>query len=359
MPKAGPAAKAADDGAKEAGGATPPAAPPKPAKEATTARRGPSTIDLTGLGSLTDQEDHLNAIWWGKEGSGKTTDVLTAANRGRVLVVNAEGGIKKRALREFGIDLENIVPWPAKGHEEDLTVPNLMLLAEQLRAELQEDPNAWYAVVWDSVTEIYDIAVAGVRAVEFDKNASLPVAKQKEHRNDPFFTDLSDYGTATEQLRVLIRRYRDLPCHFLVTALERRDVDEDSGKVAYGPAVGPAVQKALLGYLDININAVNDALRTGPDAKIDLVDEYIGTTRSDGMVRAKDRLKALPRTLPVPTFERVLDYVDDKTTQDTDTVYQEWLAQRADHSGWLQADKEAKAAVRAAARGGRQTQQSA
>jgi hypothetical protein len=348
-----------DDPQPDTGAAVPEAEPvAKPAaKKTAPARAKASTggIDLTATAenTLADAEEHINGLWWGREGGGKTTDVLTAANRGRVLVVNAEGGIKKRPLREFGIDLDSIVPWPPRGREDELTIANLESLAWQIRAQLQADPNAWYAVVWDSITEIYEVAVGGVRAAEFEKNANAPVAKQKEYRNDPYFTDISDYGTATAQMRHLLRLYRDLPCHFLVTALERRDVDDDTGKVQYGPAVGPAFQKDLLGYMDITINAEATELRIGADKKVDLRDEFTGRTRSDGLSRAKDRLKALPRFMPVPTFERVVDYVEDRITEDSDPLVKDWHEARTDHAEWIEKDREATRAARAAARGGR------
>lgn len=365
MPKASPAAKAATKDSGEVGAAEAPAATAKAAKEATSPPGGAAKPTFTGVdlsataaSSLSDQEEFVNGLWYGREGSGKTTDVLTAANYGRVLVVNAEAGIKKKPLREFGINLDNIVPWPPQGREEELTVENLEALSWQIRSQLQEDPKSWYAVVWDSTSEIYETAVANERVKQYDRNLELPVAKQKEHRLDPYFTDLSDYGTATAQMRGLLRKYRDLPCHFLMTALERRDVDEETSKVQYGPAVGPAFQKDILGMMDVNIYCEAGELRTGPDSKIDLTDEFVGRMRTDGKLRAKDRFRSMPRILPTPTFERVLDYIEDRVTEETDPMVKEWHEQRAANAEWIARDRDAVAERRAAARGSRKSSQS-
>lgn len=365
MPKAGKAAQAATDAVEETGGADAPAPTAQAAKAATTTReegakrpgesRGRVTrgVDLGQVASktLSDQEDKVNGLWFGREGSGKTTDVLTAANRGRILVINAEAGVKKKPLRDFGIDLDNVIIWPEPGNEDQLTVDNLDALSWQLRAQLQEDPNSWFAVIWDSASELYEAAVTNARLAEFDKNAALPVAKQKEHRLDPYFTDISDYGTATAQMRSLLRRYRDLPCHFLVTALERRDVDEETGRVQYGPAVGPAFQKDLLGYLDVVIHTEASQHRIGPNPKTDIDEDFVGRSRTDGLIRVKDRLKSIPRNLPTPTFERVLDYFEDRVTESDDPLVAEWIAAQETHLEWLEKDREAKAARRQSARG--------
>jgi len=339
LPKAGAATKAA---------ATPtpaesPAAPPEAAKEAKTGGRTPKVTPPSGgpsaATSLADSEEYLNLLWWGREGSGKTTDLATAANRGRTLVVNAEGGLKKKPLRDWGIDLNNIVPWPDRTRSElEINYDTMDQLLWQLKAELLADPGSWYAVGWDSGSELYDAFVADVRAAEVERNNRYPESspKRKEFRENPFFTDRGDYGIATEQLRTLLRRYRDLPCHFLVTALERRDIDADTSEVVYGPAVGPAFQKSLLGYVDVVLAVKASELRVGPDPETDVVDVYRAQVHTTGRNRAKDRLKSLPRVMANPTFERILAYVNEELTEADDPVQKEYLEARAEHKRWTE-----------------------
>lgn len=283
------------------------------------------------MATMDQTEEYLKVLWWGKEGSAKTTDMATAANRGRLFVVNAEGGFKKKPLRELGIDISNITLWPPPDSGIEISYETMEDLYWRLRAKLLADPGYFYAIGWDSSSDIYTRFVANEREHQYRKNQAASPAKKRDAREERFFTDRADYGAATDQLRELLRRFRDLPCHFLVTALERRDIDEETSKVAYGPGVGPAFQKDLLGYLDVTIATKASTLQFGPDEELDVIDSFRGLTRSNGMSRAKDRLKSLPRVMAQPTFERILDYVNDKIDEDSDPVQKEWIeAKRLD-----------------------------
>jgi hypothetical protein len=136
---------------------------------------------------------------------------------------------------------------------------------------------------------------------------------------DPDFIDRADYGTMSKLFRDMLRKFRDLPCHFAITALERRDVDDDSGKVQYGPSVTPGLQTDLLGYVDFVIMTKAED-EDGP---------FRGLTRSNSRYRAKDRFDVLPKIMVDPTFLRVMDYVtgemdmDDPSTDPEQGRYKE------------------------------------
>src|SRR5690625_8048708 len=85
----------------------------------------------------------------------------------------------------------------------------------------------------------------------------------------------------SKQFRDLLRKYRDLPCHLILTALERRDVDEDTGQVAYGPALSPGVQKEVLGYIDL-VLYFNEVER---ETKNESAKPYLTVTHSSGRYR--------------------------------------------------------------------------
>lgn len=263
-------------------------------------------------GTLADEEDFLNGLWYGPEGVGKTTGALRAADFGRVMVVNAEGGLKKRALARMGINVENIVTWPPPGQEDLLTRAGLEGLGYRLRQDLRDDPKSWYAVVWDSGSAIAEKVLRQVVRAEVAKNAALPEHKQKPSRADEFFTDLSDYGTMTAQMVPLIQQYRDLQCHFLVTALERRDVDEDTGQVMYGPVFTPAVSSAIRADMDVVIRVRQAESEDGTEMVV------IGATRPNDRYRGKDRFGATPIRMADPSFTRVLSYVEGELDEAND-----------------------------------------
>lgn len=269
-----------------------------------------SAAHLIGY-ALDDVEDTVNGLWYGDPGSGKTTDVLTAANAGVVILINAEGGAKLRPLRQRGIDTSMIRLYPKPGQK--VTYEKLESLYWGIKSELDTHPGSIVAVVWDSLTEIHKALLDDAVAAGYRK------AQQQHKDRDEFFVDRQDYGTMSEQMRKLLRRYRDLPCHFLMTALTRRDQDDD-GVVTYLPAVTPALQTDVMGFVDV---ICHTTVRGDGDKA-----EFQGEFAPVGKFRGKDRFGALPRKLVDPTFERVLQYVRDEVTTDTDPIQQAAIAAR-------------------------------
>jgi hypothetical protein len=108
----------------------------------------------------------------------------------------------------------------------------------------------------------------------------------------------------------LLKKFRDLPCHFVVTALMRRDVDEKTSKVTYGPAVTPGLQNAILGYTDINL-LFRQEDEDGP---------FRALVRGSSMYRTKDRVGGLPKVIAEPSFERILGYTNGDIEEEQDPL---------------------------------------
>lgn len=266
---------------------------------------------------LDETEEYLRACWYGNEGAGKTTHALTAANKGRVLVINAETGVKRTALQRRGINTANIKTWPDHASGEKVTRKGLQSIFQQVQADLEEDPNSWYAVVFDSFTEITYTMVQGAQ-----KRRVGQAVRSGKTSIDREFMDRADYGQAAKWLAELVRDWRVLPMHVLVTALQRRDQDDD-GKVKYGPATSPAVQNDLSGMMDILIMCKGED-RDGPNR---------GLLHGGGKYRAKDRFGVTPRVLVDPTFERYLAYYSDELTAETDPEQKRLKAVKAGKKG--------------------------
>jgi len=278
----------------------------KPAARPRSVKSAPSTESALFV-PLDDTEEYLNVLYWGREGSGKTSDALSAANLGRVLVINVEGGLKKTALRHRGVNIDNVQIFPRPG--EPITYEGFDEAIRQVKSNLMDDPKSWFAVVVDSVTEVSEAMTGDVTS---DRNVKTERAKNITlSAVDSFFTDRSDYGTSGRMMRDILRKLRDLQCHVILTALERRDVDEDTSKVAYGPAVPPGLQKDVLGYVDIVLYC-----KEADEER----DYYRAQTKKAGKFRAKDRLDMLPMVVVDPTFERVMAYVDETIIEAKDPV---------------------------------------
>lgn len=239
-------------------------------------KKSESASVLPGV-NLQDHEGHLKVLYYGRQGTGKTTMASTAANRGPVLVIDAEGGLNTRALRSRGVDVENVQMWPGDGTR--ITTEMLTELHAQLLSLLEKDPEAIYAVVFDSITEIHHV---------LRENATAKRVENSRVVVDPDYVDREDYNRMTTQMRRLIRLYRDLPCHVIFTALER---SEDSGEIR--PALSPALATDVMGYVDLV-------------ARTQMVQgEPVARFTPTASINAKDRLSAFPAVMALPTFDRV------------------------------------------------------
>lgn len=254
----------------------------------------------------------------GDGGTGKTTDLAALARFGKVLLVNAEQGIKASALQRwcqevYGEDfpIENITIYPDEDDEsEKITMEGLEQLWANIRQDLHKDPKSWLGVGWDSVTEIQK------KFADIEKVDAVAKANRRGQDRDPLTMDQDNWRRVNDMTRQLVRKYRDLPCHFGMTALQRREQDDD-GKVVYQPGVTPGLQGDLIGWMDIVL------VTSARYVPVDDVDEYLGLSKPHSKWRGKDRYKALPKWFILPTYDRVIQYVRGAIDVDTDEIMQE------------------------------------
>jgi hypothetical protein len=254
---------------------------------------------------LSDAPEFLNILWYGEGGTGKTTDLCSMAKLGKIWVANAESGLKARALRSHGIPIENIEVFPGPG--EVISYDGLEKEYFRIREELHNDPTAYVGVGWDSITEIQqalkDIAVEG----------SVARAHRAGRERSRWVVDQDNWREVNEQCRQLVRRFRDLPCHFGATALSRREQD-GSSQVTYQPGVTPGLQNDLVGWVDMVCHCSMSI--------VDGDEEYVGLFRPHGLYRGKDRDRTMPKWVINPTFDRVLEFDQGGLTLDDDPVTQ-------------------------------------
>lgn len=262
--------------------------------------------------SLEDDDSFVRVCYYGDPGTGKTSDIAGAANLGRVAVGVAEEGLYAKPLRKLGVPVENIVPFRAMDFDA------LMGLAEELRADLDTDPKAWAAFSIDTMTELANRWLS----TEVDRRIAKEMRKispMEEYQKRPFNAERDDYGVITQQALRVLRAFADLPLHVAYTAHVRRDVDEDTGSVAYGPDVPPKMQAHLLGHVSILVwTRVVGEYEDGRPI-------HVGQTRGTGKYKSKDRLNALPRTMVNPSLDRVVGYVNGELEEDSDPLQKEFL----------------------------------
>lgn len=256
---------------------------------------------------LAEVQEKLTMLIYGKEGSAKTTEALGLSRLGKVVVIDSEGGLKPTPLKNQGIVLENVEVWPSPEQSPDhitfQTIEDEVFIPMKLA--LEEDPNAYVGVIIDSFSELYQRLTLKAAADSRQQD------RQKGKARGDFDTQLGDYGVSTSMMRQILRRFRDLNVHLVITALERRDQDDD-GFVQYGPAVGPATATDTMGLVDVVVWAQFEELGE------DLTPFFTGTTRPRERHRAKDRFGVLPVRMIEPSADRILGYLGGSLTKNND-----------------------------------------
>jgi hypothetical protein len=298
--------------------------PVKPAAPAaSTAPFDP--MQFLGLTNLEEADEYTRAMFFGDAGTGKTSAMAFAANLpgdGLTVIIDAEGGLKKSALKELGVDTTKIVMWPDRSKGEEITYESLENLLYQLRQTIRERPGAIKVVGFDSTTEVVGKLLTDITRYAYEKDQNLSEAQKakriadgKKLRESPLETQIQDYGVLTNQMRTLFRGFRDLGCHLVLTALEKDDAEGENGTKATGPELPNKVSTSLRGYVDLVIRFTSETLQTSALTQETLIK---AETKKSLTRQCKDRDNKLPLELLTPTLDRILAYLSGDLTLATD-----------------------------------------
>lgn len=261
--------------------------------------------------TLAEENDFARVALYGRYGMGKSTALAHAALLGTTVVVDAEKRLKPGPLRRLGVPVENIEP------HRDVSYSMLKNLVRDVSERLYDDPTSVAAVGLDAVDEIVKLMVRQV----LEKELGVAQARADKRGEDivlnPFDIQRDMWGMMTEQLRLVLRDLRDLPCHLVFTSHERRDLDND-GEVVIGPAANPALQADIMGYVDIMGHVRMDN------------GWYVALFDPGSKYQAKDVFGVLPKTMANPTMDRIVGYIQGTLTPETDLVQQKYLADKAE-----------------------------
>lgn len=193
-----------------------------------------SSIDLgdftdfeAGIQAIThESEDFIKALFYGPNGTGKTTIAGTFPNpiifdineRGTRVLATEEGRAKKRAVDEFEMLVQGF--W-----------------------YLKSGKHPFKTVVLDNITTLQEVAMRYImnKEADFDLSKDMDMPTKR------------DWGGLSQIMKRWLIDFRNLPMHVVFIAQEKRDRDEDleSDDASVYPQVTPSVRGILGAAVDV------------------------------------------------------------------------------------------------------------
>jgi hypothetical protein len=246
------------------------------------------------LTSVKERPPYINMLIYGDPGSGKTVLAGSAAaieEMSPVLVVDVEGG--SYSLRAF---------YP------EIDVVRVKTLAELLTVyqELAKGTHGYKTVVLDSLTEIQKMVMGDIMRDVIEEDAD----------RDPDVPSIREWGKSGEQMRRIIRRFRDLDMHVIFTALVD-EVQDKKGKRVFFPMLPGKLKKEAAGFMDIVVYMYGKMIKLNDQGEIDPNAEeakhrFVLSSGTDEYV-CKDRSSRMPAIMLDPTMRSIHDTIQGET----------------------------------------------
>lgn len=286
--------------------------------------------------NVSTEDDYLKMLVYAQGGIGKTVLSATASQLdGDTLFISAERGTKSIRLKKWSdrIDLnkihvvgmdnfidfndyyeflydhvEMVKQYDRYRKSGDNANASKMIEAiwKQQSDEPREKgqmPRIYRTVVIDSLTEVQRRSLD--RIVDTRTGQANPGSITRGVKFENNRTTLQDYGDNTQQMRKLVRAFRDLDMNVIFTALEAEVQDEMTGKVTVRPALTDKLWQDVNGYVDIVARMFTATKDKQVERKI--------AFQPYGNYTAKDRTGALGMGMTDATVKQIVDKIAAET----------------------------------------------
>jgi phage nucleotide-binding protein len=176
--------------------------------------------------------DWINMLVYGEAGVGKTYLGGTAEDSkdmSPLLVFDVEGGVTTLRKRQ-GIDVIPI-----------RTMKDIQDNYNKLYTSIKGGKIYYKTIMIDSLTELADVDMKSIMKDAYRKNPD----KVDEDVPSP-----REWGKTRNHIRLIVRAFRDLPCHVLYTAHVRTYMEEGQPTRHY-PGFAGQLAKEIPGFMDI------------------------------------------------------------------------------------------------------------
>ncbi len=250
----------------------------------------PLTIQSIGnlpLLGVQDAVTTMNMLIYGHSGMGKTVLVGSACEveeLGKILIIDVEGGT-----------LSLKYAFPNATNLQIVRVKSFRQI-EEVYVALRDKKIDFDTVVLDSITECQ----------KFGMYEIMRRALEQDSERDPDLPGIGEWGKNTEQIRRLVRAFRDLPQNCIFTALEKTETDK-RGRRTTLPSLSTKLAGEVAAFIDIVVRLYIKEVE-GEEKRLLLcrpTEEFV----------AKDRTRRLPPVIEAPTMSIIYDLImtDDET----------------------------------------------
>lgn len=249
----------------------------------------PSKLGKFLLEDVSQKADWTNLLIYGDSGVGKTVLAGSASvvpEMSPVLCIDIEGGTLSLRKRYPNVKVVRPKDWKSFNELYEL---------------LYDGKHPFKTVIIDSTSEAQPFSMSGI----------MQKLHIQDQSRDPDLPGIGEWGKNTNQMRTMIRAFRDLEMHTIFTALMMEEKNPRTGVVSKKPKMTSKLANDIPGLVDEVLYYYVKAIKNKGEKGTAQFQRLLLTTKTEETV-AKDRSDNLPEVMMNPTMDQIYSYLTHK-----------------------------------------------